>query len=121
MSRNRLQRVAHAALGMTIIDNQCGAAIAHAPADFERGAVGAPFEQRTFGSLAKTARQSGFEVGQSFARKTEAQSAIRTYLDHTLMPTVHLLDSLMHGQSIDELIGNDDGGSIGDIVKPAMP
>src|SRR5271163_2233950 len=101
MSGDRLQRIAQAEMGMTVVDDQSRSFLAGAPAELKRNAIVAPFEDCAFGRLAQSARHRRLEMRQSFARGADDEVAVGRNLDDALMPAAVLFDRLMHRQCID--------------------
>ena len=67
MSGDSLQGLAEPVPGVTVVDDQSGAVSAHAPSDFERDGVGAPFVDRALGRLTQAPRQCRLEMRQRIA------------------------------------------------------
>src|SRR6202522_3152292 len=88
MAGHGLQSLAQAMRPVTIVDDEGGALIAHAPADFHRDRVGTPFEDRVFRRLPQFARQGGVEVWQRDRGNADDQIAPWADLDDAFMPAV---------------------------------
>jgi len=82
VSADRLKGFANVAGYMSVVDHQCGAALAgDAPAQVHGDAVTAPFEDRIVRRLTHVFRQQPLEIWQRIGRKGESELAFSVDLD----------------------------------------
>ncbi len=93
----------------------------HAPADFERDVVGAPFEDVADLRRAQVARQHLVEQRDRIARAAELKRVALADLDHTLVPAIGAHHRLVDRQRIEELVGEHDQRTVRQLVDRAMP
>ncbi len=108
---HRLEGVAGGAPGMAIVDHQRGAAAEHPLGEVGRPLIGAPFENLADRSLGDRWRQVGLEAFQGLRSERKGEFVAGIDGDPPLMPAGRPPLGLVDGQGVEELVGEDDGGS----------